>query len=74
MKKDKMVYGLGTNYNGQLGLLNEDCIELEEVETLYRKNIKTFYCSIDAKCNFALTEEKKEKKLYKDCDSLQVIS
>jgi len=50
-----MVYGLGTNYGGLR--LDKDYIQTEKLETLCGKNIKTFYCSTDAKCMFALTEE-----------------
>lgn len=58
MSKDKMVYGLGINHNGRLGLNKEaDYIQPEKVEGLCGKNIKTFYCNTTMDCFFALTEE-----------------
>ncbi|XP_025262589.1 RCC1 and BTB domain-containing protein 1-like [Camponotus floridanus] len=56
MTKNGMVYSLGTNYDGELGL-DKDYIQLKEMKTLCKINIKTFYCSIDAKSIFAVTEE-----------------
>lgn len=56
MTKNRMVYGLGTNYNGRLGL-NKDYIQPEKIKTLCGKKIKIFYCNTDVDCIFALTEE-----------------
>jgi len=53
-----MVYGLGTNFNCQLELdKHMDYIPPGKVKALCGKNIKTFYCSNDERCVFALTEE-----------------
>ncbi|KYN01660.1 PREDICTED: RCC1 and BTB domain-containing protein 1-like [Cyphomyrmex costatus] len=43
--KDKMVYGLGNDINGCLGIGNENVtLELKKVEALCGKDIKTFAC------------------------------
>ena len=65
--KDKMVFSLGTNYNGRLGLdFTRSTLLPEKVEILCGKNIKTFCCNDvmnDKERNlyqttvFALTEE-----------------
>jgi len=54
-----MVYGVGTNLNGRLGLsnTNHNYINPERVEALCGKNIITFHCSADETCFFALTIE-----------------
>lgn len=56
--KDKMVYGLGLNENGRLGVNdNNDIFQPRKVEKLCGKNIKTFCCYNYCSPVFALTEE-----------------
>ena len=62
-----MVYGLGINYNGRLGIGRaSNTIYPKEVEILCGKNIKTFCCNTERNYEngslyqttvFALTEE-----------------
>ncbi|XP_018392145.1 PREDICTED: RCC1 and BTB domain-containing protein 1-like [Cyphomyrmex costatus] len=55
--KDKMVYGLGNNVNGCLGIGDENStLELKKVEALCGKDIKTFACGIGPHV-LALTKE-----------------
>ncbi|XP_011268118.1 RCC1 and BTB domain-containing protein 1 [Camponotus floridanus] len=58
--KDKMVYGLGYNGHGLLGINDEnDIFPPKKIEELCGKNIKTFCCYDSCSPVFALTEEGK---------------
>ena len=55
--KDKMVYGLGKNVNGCLGIGNKNAtLKPQKVEALCGKDIKTFACGIGPHV-LALTKE-----------------
>jgi len=52
-----MVYGVGANHNGRLGLPYNNYMKPQKVKALCGKNLITFHCSTDKECLYALTEE-----------------